>query len=484
MTLAKKVAHLMPPKKATSGSKSSVTVDSIYEAGERLATSENEADFKVLLSGLEAGPREKVAAIQFLARYADKFPKSAKTTMSGIKSASTDEDESVRTTVYRELAKFTPLDAAEVNEIMFAGLGDSDEKIVATIRTQMKKIFDEGGEEFQNAFFEAIPKQKAQAQAQMVDLVRENMTFTEESASKLIPVLEAAFKTNVKEGLLLFRKNRKLLKEEDWKPLIDELVVRFDNSLKKQFEQVLEHLLAPILDNTKCMGEDARRKLVETIGLKILPKWAELKNSQKIAILQNVSEMARDCENEQVLENLYKNVFLTLNTEKVNFSIVEGLLFAFLRLARKFPKTASQLIGMVLVYTGQPSESEGVQENEDSQAEFRSKIEAVKAVCDPFIEQCELNIKNAKLETGEERKKKMDDALKARRAGGNTRKLCTVFLSPSPLQAKPPSWPSWVYKKKAKGKFGKTKRFNDRRKGDESKRVNDRRRPGNRRPFR
>lgn len=483
----------MPPKKAAAAAEPAVTVDAIYEAGERLASSENEADFKLLLSALKAGPKEKIAGIQFLARYAGKFPKQAKATMTSVKAAATDADEQVRLAVFRELQKFAPIDADEVSEIMFTGLGDSEERIVELVRGQLKRAYDEGGEEFHNLFFEKIQSQKDQAQAQMVDFVRENIKFDEENAQKLLPVLQAAFKTSVKEGLLLFRKTRRLLKEEDWKPLVMELVTRFDNSLEKQFAPVMEHLLIPLLDNTKCMGEEARGKLIDSIGTKVLPRWDELQTAQKVGILQKVAELARDCHDEEVLVNLYKNAFLTLNTEQVNFSIIEAVLFALTRLARIFAKTASQLVGTVLVYTGQPSESEGVTESEEAQAEFKAKVEAIKAVCDPFIECCEAQIQEAKRATGEDRKKMMDTALKQRRCGGNTRKLCTLWLSSAPLQGKPPSTPSWIFMKNKSKKFakgsGKPGKKQDRKGGDKKPGNKQDRKGGdnkrfNKKPFR
>ena len=486
MAPPKKVTLTMPPKKAAAqaASEPEVTVDSIYEAGERLASSENENDFKFLLNAFKAGPKEKVAGIQFLARYADKFPKHAKAVMAAVKGAAGDADEQVRTTVYRELGKFTQLDRPQVTEILFSGMGDSDEKVLSIVRNQLKKLFDEGGEEFQTELFGNIQTMKDEAQARLVDFIRENVQFTEESASKVVPVLAAAFKTNVKEGLLLFRKTHKLLKEEEWKPLIDDLIGRFDRSLDKQFDQVIEHLLIPLLDNTRCMGEEARTKLVASIGTKVLAKWSELPDPQKLGILQRLAELARDCEEPQVVENLYKNVFLTADTVKINFSIVEALLFAFLRLAKKFPKAASQQIGVVLVMTGQPNEAEGVPESDELHDQFKSKIEAIKAVCDPFIDQCEAKIKAAKEEKTEEGKTRMFEALKARKVGGNTRKLCSLLLRAAPLQGKVPSTPSWVFvknkgKKQGKGdrKFGDKKKFGDRKFGD-------RRKPNNRRPFR
>ena len=387
----------MPPRKAAAqAAEPQVTVDSIYEAGERLASSEDEGDYKFLLGALKSGPSEKRAALQFIARYASKFPKQNKATIAAVKEAASDADEQVRLTVFKELGKFLAIDRAQVIEILFLGLGDSDEKVLALVKSQLKKIFDEGGEEFQNELFENIQKMKDEAQARLVDFIRENVQFNEETAAKVIPVLAAAFKTNVKEGLLLFRKTRKLLKEEDWQPLVDELIARFDRSLDKQFGPVMEHLLIPLLDNTKCMGEHARTQLIASIGTKVIPKWEELTDAQKVGVLQKIAELARDCDNGEVIANIYQKIFLNINTEKVNFSVVEALLFAFLRLAKKFPKVASQQVGTVLVLTGQPNEAEGVEESDEVLEKFKSKLEAIKGVCEAFIDSCEQEIKKAK----------------------------------------------------------------------------------------
>ena len=132
----------MPPRKAAAqAAEPQVTVDSIYEAGERLASSEDEGDYKFLLGALKSGPSEKRAALQFIARYASKFPKQNKATIAAVKEAASDADEQVRLTVFKELGKFLAIDRAQVIEILFLGLGDSDEKVLALVKSQLKKIF-------------------------------------------------------------------------------------------------------------------------------------------------------------------------------------------------------------------------------------------------------------------------------------------------------------------------------------------------------
>jgi hypothetical protein len=78
------------------------------------------------------------------------------------------------------------------------------------------------------------------------------VVFTDANAELLLATLRVAFTSHVREGLVLFRKNRNLLKEADWKPLARELVERFDNSLVAAFDAVIAHLLEPLLDNTRC----------------------------------------------------------------------------------------------------------------------------------------------------------------------------------------------------------------------------------------
>lgn len=340
----------------------------------------------------------------------------------------------MRKEFYRQLPRFVEVGGNEFNEILFAGLGDDDEKIVTTVRDQIKRSFD-GSDEFKEAFFNGIETQKPKAQAQMVDLVRESMTFDEESAQRLVPVLTSAFKTCVKPGLELFRKNKRLLSEETWKPLVDKLIDRLDRSLDSQFAAVVAELLPAFLDNTRAIGPDAAKRLTTIIGAKVLPKWEQLPAALKLELVQRITELARDAEDATIMENLYNQVFLSIdpNASSQNFSILEATLFAFMRLAKMFPNVASNLVGTQWFVTGQPGESEGVHQDPKKYNEFKVRIEKVKELCEPYIERCEMEIKAVKGQKGEEASETFNHWVKARKCAGNTRKLCTLFLKDSPL---------------------------------------------------
>jgi hypothetical protein len=144
---------------------------------------------------------------------------------------------------------------------------------------------------------------------------------------------------------------------------------------------------------------------------------------------------------------LYKFVFLTIPVSgPLNFSVIEAVLFGLLRLARSFPAAAAKAIGQILVFTGQPGEAAGVAENAAVNAGFRSRIEYILAVVEPFIQQADALLKAARAGADEEALRQRRDGMKMVRTGINTRVLCKLWLTQSPLSQNPPRWPSWCWR--------------------------------------
>lgn len=450
----------MPPKKAAA--QAPIDFETLSKACDRMDESPKEEDYKTCLKAMQSTEAKiKILAIQYLSSFCDQFPKQMNETAKCFKAAANDSEEQVQMRVFRGLPNITGISAEDVNEILIAGLSSTNAQIIKDVQGRLKQKLAEDPE-FQKTLLSTISTQSETAQANMIAFIRENVTFTEENGSDLIPVLKSAFYSNVKEGLLLFRKNKRFLKEEDWKPLIDELIDRFDAGLNdsEQMDLIIKNLLDPLLDNTRCMGDEASGKLLDVIAVKILPNFAKVEAPVKIVVLQKIADLGNRCTNEQVLKNVYEYAFLPIakDSQSLNFSIIEAVLFALTRLAKKFPKVTSNLIGTLLVYTGQPGELEGVTEDPERYTDFRDRISNIKDVVQAFIEFWEGEIQKVKGQKDEEGRKAFNNAMHARRTGGNTRKLCSVWLSRKPLQEKAPSYPSWgPVKPKDSKKFDKKK---------------------------
>jgi hypothetical protein len=439
------------PAKAAAAAPS--TPSAIYDASASLESGTgSESDYRILLAGLRSAPDVKVVALQALSHFISLFPDQADATLSALETLTDDPDPQVRKTLFRELSKMATLDPSEVHSLLLHGLGDSDERIVQQITQQLSRLFQGGGPEFQSEFISSITSQSAEAQAKMINLVRENVTFSEDNTDQLLTLLRSAFKTNAREGLLLFRTNKNLLKEDDWQPLVNSLIDRFDHSLDAAFDRVIEHLLDPLLGNTKYIGDEAAGRLLNVVAAKILPKFAAILAAQQVSLVQGIADLANRCTSGSVLSALYRHVFLGIpksaSDPPINFSIVEGCLWAFLRLARRFPAQASKAIGTILVVTGQPGEADGATDDAAANAEFRARLKWVASNCRQFIDEWKARIQEAKKCQSEEARQQMIKGFKAVRTGNNTRSLCRGLLGPSPLSAFVPDTPSWWFKRR------------------------------------
>jgi hypothetical protein len=79
-----------------------------------------------------------------------------------------------------------------------------------------------------------------------------------------------------------------------------------------------------------------------------------LPNDVQVKTIRRISDSSYVVANDQILKRVY-DVFLTFPTEAdapLDFPIVEATLWAFRRLAVAHVRTASQLIGTILAFTG------------------------------------------------------------------------------------------------------------------------------------
>jgi hypothetical protein len=138
-----------------------------------------------------------------------------------------------------------------------------------------------------------------------------DFVFTKENAATLIPILNAAFTSNVKNGLLLFRKHRKQLEDGDWQSLVFDLVRRFDRSLDGFYDEVIAHVLELLLANTRRLGDDECALLGNTLEVKVLLMFAQISRPEQIGLIRGVADLAAQCTSTAILSNLYQFVFLT-----------------------------------------------------------------------------------------------------------------------------------------------------------------------------
>ncbi|OHT00712.1 hypothetical protein TRFO_32534 [Tritrichomonas foetus] len=470
----------MPPKAAA------VTKESVDEAVKRLSESENpsEADFKILLNAAKAGDEEKAIAATYIPSFFDKFSKQQKPALTAVLDLAKSDSIRVRSQAIRNLKKFYEVDKSQIANALFAALGDEDERIVASAIPDVVRLLKSDEEEFRNIFFEGLPNQKPESQRQLVLIVRDEIKFTEENVEQLMNVLNVSFRTCVVEGLQLYRRNRTLIKKEQFEPLAEQLLDRLDNSLQTEFRAVCENLLIPLFKFTKTLGTESTTRLLAIIAKHVIPRFEELSDAAnlQISIIRKIADVSRYAEGDEMLKELYNHLFLKIPIAgPVNFSIIEATLFAFIRLAQKSHITASNLIGTVLCYTGQPGEADASNEDAGKRVEFTRRLEYLQTICPDFVTQCIGKIemyKNSSATTDDEKRERAENirnAVAAKRTGNNVRHLSRILLSENPLSGKMPKGPSWKRLKqdqKFKGKRGAPGKFNRNDRGSNSRRPN------------
>ncbi|KAH0787741.1 apoptosis inhibitor 5-like protein API5 [Histomonas meleagridis] len=468
--------------------KVAITAEMLYDCNERMGKTDtpDEGDFKKILSGAESPDMQvKSVSAQLIPRYSEKFPKLTKNAVTAMVNLSKVDDPNVRLSTVKGIIKFYDTDKQSVTSVLLERLADEDTRIIEYVQPAVKRYL-ESDEEFRNIFFSSLQKQTPETQCKMVDLIRDEIKFTEETVPQLLEVLQVAFKSCVIEGLRLYGKNKKLISEEQFQPLIDNLLELLDNSLQSNFDDVIKNLMVQILRFTNTIGDSSTSKLLDILTTRVMPKFDSLPIEVKIAVMQKIADISRIVESEDLLIEIYNKVFLTFPKtieEKVNLSLIEATLFAFCKLSQRFSKTASKLIGTVLIRTGQPGESDEVNEDESKQNEFRERIDNIIKICDMFLETCkgkytEINErKTSNEEETRQKRKDLKDCIRAQKTGVNTVKMCRMLVGRNPLSGKIPGTPSWSKKKAAAFKKGKKnggqQRRNERRERMRRNRYNN-----------
>jgi hypothetical protein len=426
-----------------------VTVQSLYEASERLERSPkpNQADFMLILSAANSGSDEQALAAQLVARHATLFPNLMSNALSFLLGLVKSSDVKVRRQAIKELPKFLDYAKADVTTTLLALLGESDQSIVITVTPPVvHRLKDD--QEFRAIYFRAFPNQSREAQNKMIKFIREEIIFTQETIPQLIEFLNSALQSHLTDALRLLSRNKTLLGDHSH-AIIDGLLDRFDATLSNQVDDSLIELfpLTPII------GDDGTRRLLSILSNRVLPQFDKLPVAIRIATLQKISDLARSSANDTLLKQVY-SIFLSFPTpdvEKptVNFSVVEAALSSFLKLAKVFPRTASQLIGTLLVLTGQPDEYEHATEDPNRKKEFTDRLDLLEAMARGFMQHCDNNIEFARslpaatAESEEEKRGQIKEAMKAKRTGNNCLRLCKILKGKNPLVEEMPKVLSW-----------------------------------------
>ncbi|KAH0786353.1 API5-domain-containing protein [Histomonas meleagridis] len=466
----------MPPK---AKAQTKLTREALVDCYERMekADAPAEKDFNILIEGAssKSDPQVKLLSAQLIPRYAEKFPEQMKTTLSAMEDLSKNDDPNVRLMTIKGFLKLYKYDEDFIIPILVNALGDSDEKVVGFIEPfVMSKL--ESDDDFKSSFFKLLPKQKPETQCIMVRYIKETVKFTTGILPKLIETIQVAFKSCVVEGLKLYARNRKLIPEDQAQPLIGSLLELLDNSLESNFDETVNNLLVQILKFTRIIGSSSITKLLNIITTRVMPCYDSLPTSVKIVVLQKIADVARDAENEELLNQIYNKVFLKFpkgTDEEVNFTIIEATLFAFYRLAQRFTNSASKLIGTVLVQTGQPDEADGI-EDPDKQSEYQERLESFIKLAESFGDLHDTKyklIKKYKATIDEESKKQLKESIRAHRVGSNVHRICRKLLRKNPLTSRLKITPSWA--KKHARKFSKTRERYGRRRYNNNRRRTD-----------
>jgi hypothetical protein len=444
----------MPPKSSSQPTASPTptqpkpTVQSLYEASERLSTSPTEADFKLLLSAAKASNDAKAVAAQLICRYYTHFPKLENQVVTTMLNFAKSNDLAVRKNAIRDLPKLISISKVEVSASLFAALGDEDS--AATVIPSIARLLSSDDEEFRTIFFELLVKQVPEAQVKMIGILRDQFEFDKSMVPQLIEVLKSALQVSVLDGLRLFSKHRALLSEEQKVALAGGVLTRLENSLATNFGEVSQSLLTDILRFTRYIGDACTTRLLGILGRVVLPRFSELPPAVLLAVLRKIADTARLADTDAVLKGVYE-VFKSLpdTPQPLNVSVAEAVLWAFRRLASGHVATASRLIGTVLAFSGQPSEFAQVREDQEAHAQFVARLKVIQEVAEQFVAAETAKIAElSKLPEGTEEQraekfKGLGEHGKAKRTGNNCRHLARLLLGSNPLSGAPPKATSW-----------------------------------------
>jgi len=471
----------MPPKtkkevKETPKEETKVNKDEqIREADAKLRkdSKPNESDFKIILAGVNGDIAERTLASQLIAFHAPKFPKLMKESVDAITKLVDDQDVRIKMEALKHVKEFLEADKNKVATALYHALAEEErpaiQKQAADILASMLKT----DEEFRKSFGKALKDQAPAAQAKMVELIKDNFEFTEENVPFLIEVCQTAFKSALVEGLQLARSKHALLSEEQKAELAAPLFTRLRADLKsKNFDEVCSTVLISLLENTKSLDSTFPERLLEVISDEVAPKIGQFLPGEKSEgnlpvlkrILERSSELAGYVKSPALLVNIYNQIFAKLpksaDEGNLDFSIIERTLFAIAKLARRDARTFSELIGKHLVSTGQPGETDGIEESEEKYKNYEQRLIFIRDSAKEFINQIKAQKEAIHQDTSlsnDEKAEKLRKKTKAITSISNAKNCAFVLLGNQPLIKELPETPSWYSRRPKTGKPSKPK---------------------------
>lgn len=492
----------MPPKpKKETTTKGTSKDELIREAGDRISKEENpsESDFKTILSGVDGNNTEKLLAAQYIISYAAKFPKQRKSAVSALIKLSSDSDTRIKYESICGIPKFMEDDQKGVNNVLFKALSDEDSKVQQKAYDIISRGFEGEDNEYKKSVIAALKDQSDVSQSKLVEIISKYYNFSEENKQELIDVCTIAFKSALATGLKLARRKGSILSDEEKAELSAPIFERLRSSLKTNFDEVCNNLIIPLLDNTKSLDQKFPEQLMTVISEEIAPKLGHLyasdNNPGNLPVLKRILErsfeLANYIKSDALLRSIYTQIFekipKSIEEGHLNFSLIERVLLALYRLAPKYARTFSEIVGKHMPFTGQPNEFEGIKEDENKAKEYIKLLKDIKEFSNTFIQQLQKNrgdVKEDSSLSGIEKKEKIRDLDKNIKAVKNTRSVAELFLKESPFQVERKNiTPSWSISNNSKRVSNTRTRVHLNEKGRRNERRSNERRSNERRRY-
>lgn len=193
----------MPPKAKSSSQGNFEEFTKKLESGQTL----DEGEYKTVLEGSGGDNAPKQIIAMSLKSYLEKYPKLAKDILQVQLRFASDTDVEVQNFAVRTLSASVGTDPIQVATALMKSCGESELRISQAAVNGLKKILSI--DEVRNEIYRNLKKLNETAQSNIVRLIAEDVTFSEESADQLRDLLIVAFDSAVEAGLELLGKNKK-----------------------------------------------------------------------------------------------------------------------------------------------------------------------------------------------------------------------------------------------------------------------------------
>jgi len=494
---------MAPPKTKAVAIPTSEDIKTIYEDLHK--EKPKEEDFEKIIAAAGSDDTDvKKASSRIIPEFIKKFKDLEPKALDALQKLVKDDSRDVILNALSGLKDYI-ISSEPVLKTVMESVCSSEEQIAEKAKTIIKEALSKD-EEFKKQFITKIPSQKDSVKDSLLTIVQSEYKFTEEDHEPLITLLQN-IKITTENTIKLMRRYAKIIPEEDKKKFSKSAYDFLSQSLDKKFIETTKGLLITSLTNIKGILPESGH-IMDLVATKVFSQLDELNIDTKIKIIQLIAQHASVVENPKLLEEIYKKVFMSFPTEytkdsKIYISLIEATLFAFFRLSQNFSKTASQLTGKIQVSTGQPSETAGVESDENKTAEFHKRLQAMNTMIQEFItryinQKKSLSEKDPTL-SEEERIQKGKDSTIAIRLGKNIKRFSEILQKDNFVTERPPSDVSWKVPKSKRADNKGSRKQNSYHKNDRydrnqkkrfsSDRRNDRRtnthgRNGSRKPYR